>query len=116
MQDFRNLKVWQKAHELALLAYKVTADFPREEMFGLRHSIRKTAVDIPASIAEGAGKAKDAEFAASINYALSLAMRMEYFALVACDLELMDHDSYNIFSGKIVEVKKMLGGFRKTLA
>ena len=115
MQDFRNLKVWQKAHELALLAYKFTADFPREETFGLRHSIRKTAVDIPAYIAEGAGKTSDAEFAASINMALSLAMRLEYFALVARDLELMDSPSYEGFSIGIVEVKKMLGGFRKTL-
>lgn len=98
------------------MAYKLTADFPREETFGLRHSIRKTAVDIPAYIAEGAGKTSDAEFAASINLALSLAMRLEYFALVAHDLELMNPASYEVFSGSIVEVKKMLGGFRKTLA
>ncbi len=116
MQDFRNLKVWRKAHELALMAYRLTADFPREETFGLRHSIRKTAVDIPAYIAEGAGKTNDAEFAASINMALSLAMRLEYFALVAHDLELMNPASHDLFSGSIVEVKKMLGGFRKTLA
>ena len=115
MQDFRNLKVWQKAHELALLAYRLTADFPREETFGLRHSIRKTAVDIPAYISEGAGKTNDAEFAASINFALSLAMRLEYFALVAHDLELMDQAAYDLFARQIVEVKKMLGGFRKTL-
>jgi hypothetical protein len=42
-------------------------------------------------------------------------MRLEYFALVAHDLELMDQPSYDLFSGKIVEVKKMLGGFKKTL-
>lgn len=46
MQNFRNLKVWQKAHELALLVYRLTADSPREEMFGLRHSLRKTAVEL----------------------------------------------------------------------
>jgi four helix bundle protein len=115
MQDFRNLKVWQKAHELALMAYRITADFPREETFGLRHSIRKTAVDIPAYIAEGAGKANDTDFASSINLALSLAMRLEYFGLVAHDLELMNRSLYETFSNAIVEVKKMLGGFKKTL-
>ena len=71
MQDFRNLKVWQKAHELALMAYRLTANFPREETFGL---------------------------------------------MVAHDLELMNPASHELFSGSIVEVKKMLGGFRKTLA
>lgn len=94
---------------------QLTADFPREETFGLRHSIRKTAVDIPAYIAEGAGKTSDAEFAASINLALSLAMRLEYYALVALDLELMGPASHGEFSGLNVEVKKMLGGFKKTL-
>lgn len=115
MQDFRNLKVWQKAHELALSAYKLTADFPREEIFGLRHSIRKTAVDIPAYIAEGAGKPNDTEFALSINLALSLSMRLEYFALVAHDLELVPADPYELFAGRIVEVKKMLAGFKRNL-
>ena len=99
-----------KGTRTCLTAYKLTTDFPREETFGLRHSIRKTAVDTPAYIAEGAGKTNDAEFSASINFALSLAMRLEYFALVARDLELVNPVSYDGFSIKIVEVKKMLGG------
>jgi len=56
MQDFKNLKVWQKAHELALFTYTITADFPKEEMFGLRNTLRKTSVDIPACIAEGCAR------------------------------------------------------------
>lgn len=116
MQDFRNLKVWQKAHELALVAYKLTADFPREETFGLRHSIRKTAVDIPAHIAEGAGKVNDSEFAAAIGFSLSLAMRLEYYVLIAHDLEMINATAFQTFSSDIVEVKKMLSGFKRTLA
>ena len=115
MQDFRNLKVWQKAHQLALEAYRLTADFPREETFGLRHSIRKTAVDIPAYIAEGAGKAHDSEFAASVGFSLALAMRLEYYALMANDLGMILPDPYFKFNGEIVEVKKMLAGFKRTL-
>lgn len=115
MQDFRNLKVWQKVHELALASYKLTTEFPREETFGLRHSIRKTSVDIPAYIAEGAGKATDAEFAISINLALSFAMRLEYYALIAHDLELINSTAYDTFAVNIIEVKKMLGGFRRNL-
>lgn len=115
MQDFRNLKVWQKSHALALLTYRLTADFPREEIFGLRHSLRKTATDIPAYIAEGAGKAGDTEFAASINYALSLAMKLEYYSLIANDLELLPTAAYKPFNSNIIEVKKMLAGFRQSL-
>jgi four helix bundle protein len=115
MQDFRNLKVWQKAHELALLTYKLTADFPREETFGLRHSLRKTAVDIPAYIAEGAAKANDKEFAASVNYALSLAKRLEYYALMASDLDFFEAGQYRKYNDEIVEVQKMLAGFKRRL-
>lgn len=104
MQDFRNLKVWQRAHDLALLTYTETADFPREETFGLRHSRRKTAVDIPAYIAEGAAKANDTEFAASVNYALSLAKRLEYHALMALDLKFIEAVNYDPFSVEIIEV------------
>jgi four helix bundle protein len=52
MQDFKNLKVWQKSHELALFTYQITAEFPKEELFGLRNTLRKTSVDIPGFIAE----------------------------------------------------------------
>ncbi len=115
MQDFRNLKVWQKAHDLALVTYKLTAEFPREETFGLRHSLRKTAVDIPAYIAEGAAKANDAEFASSINYALSLAKRLEYYCLMAHDLEFLKTDLYEAHAGEIIAVQKMLAGFKRRL-
>ena len=115
MQDFRNLKVWQRAHDLALRTYKLTADFPREETFGLRHSLRKTAVDIPAYIAEGAAKANDAEFAASVNYALSLAKRLEYYALMAHDLELIEPASFQSLGSEVMEVQRMLAGFKRRL-
>jgi four helix bundle protein len=115
MQDFRNLKVWQKAHDLALLTYRVTANFPREETFGLRHSLRKTAVDIPAYIAEGAAKPNDAEFASAVNFALSLAKRLEYYALMAHDLQFLEAGRFETFSYDVIEVQKMLAGFKRSL-
>lgn len=116
MQNFRNLKVWQKAHELALLVYRLTADFPREETFGLRHSLRKTVVDIPALLAEGAAKTSDREFAASISAALGLSTRLEYYALIALDLELTNQTDHDNLNREIVEVRKMLSGFNRKLA
>jgi len=115
MQDFRNLKVWQKAHDLALMTYKLTADFPREETFGLRHSLRKTAVDIPAYISEGAAKASDAEFASAVSYAFSLAKRLEYYARMAHDLEFLGAEQYGLYGGEVTEVQKMLAGFKRRL-
>lgn len=116
MQDFRNVQVWQKAHELALLTYRLTAEFPKEELFGLRNSLRKTSVDIPAYIAEGCGKSSDVEFSKSLSAALGFANRLEYYALMAFDLEMLSEPPYGQFQDAIVEVKKMINGFNRRLA
>lgn len=62
MRDFRELKVWEKAHRLTLDVYRVTRELPREEMYGLTRQIRRAAASIGANIAEGAGKSTRPEF------------------------------------------------------
>ena len=113
MQNFKNLLVWQKAHELALLTYRVTADFPRDELFGLRNSLRKTSVDIPAHIAEGCGKLDSRETGKSIVGAIALANRLEYYALMARDLRMLNDPNHDALVAATVEVRKMLSGFAK---
>jgi four helix bundle protein len=108
MQDFRNLNVWQKAHALVLEIYVHTADFSKEELFGLRTQLRKTSVDIAAYISEGCGKPNDDEFARSISISLSNSSRLEYYLLVAKDLLLLDETKYEILNSALIEIKKML--------
>lgn len=115
MQNFRNLRVWQQAHELALLTYRITADFPREETFGLRATLRKTSIDIPACIAEGSMKPSDAEFFKSLSAALALGSRLEYYALLSRDLTFLGAQVHAEYEEAIVSVKKMLNGFRGQL-
>ena len=116
MQVFRNLKVWQKAHELALLCYRLTSDFPRDEVFGLRNSIRKTCIDIPAYIAEGCGKANDVDFSRAMTAALGFANRLEYYVLMARDLEFLNPPNHDRLNIELIEVKKMINGFNRRLA
>ena len=113
MQDFRKLLVWQKAHELALLTYRLTADFPREELFGLRNSLRNTSVDIPAYIAEGCGKLTGGETVRAVAGAIALANRLEYYALMARDLRMLSDLNHDTLLEGAVEVRKMLSGFAK---
>ncbi len=115
MQDFKKLLVWQKAHQLALLTYKLTADFPRDEVFGLRNSLRKTSVDIPAYIAEGCGKLTSNETGRAVVGAIALANRLEYYALMARDLYILSDVNYGTHLEATVEVRKMLSGFAKRL-
>jgi len=55
MRDFREIKVWAKAHALTLEIYKATSGFPREETYGLTSQLRRSSASIPANIAEGYG-------------------------------------------------------------
>lgn len=108
MRDFRNLKVWEKAHNLTLHVYQITLDFPTEEFFGLRTQLRKTCVEIPAYIASGGGKPVDAEFSRCLGIAMSFANRLEYYVLLAFDLKMFSESDYNQINSELIEVKKML--------
>ena len=62
MHNFQELKIWQKAMDIAESTYLISAEFPKEEKFGLTSQIRRSAVSIPSNIAEGAGRNTDGEF------------------------------------------------------
>lgn len=108
MQNFRNLLVWQRAHQLALRTYNLTANFPRDETFGLRISLRRISVDIPSYIAEGSSKPNDVEFAKCLSTALGYANRLEYHALISRDLSFLGAEAHAEYELVVIEVKKML--------
>jgi four helix bundle protein len=56
LQDFHNLEVWQKAHTLTITIYKLTANFPADERFGLVNQLRRTSASIGANLAKGCGR------------------------------------------------------------
>ncbi len=63
MRDFRELKVWEKAHRLALQIYESTEDFASDERFGLTVQLRRAAASVPMNIAEGCGRDSERELA-----------------------------------------------------
>lgn len=99
-----------------MLTYRLTADFPRDELFGLRNSLRKTSVDIPAFIAEGCAKTNDVEFAKAMSVSVALGNRLEYYALMAFDLHMLSEENHAQLQNAVVEVRKMLSGFTRRLA
>ena len=108
MKDFRNLKVWEKAHQLALALYPVTASFPRQELYGLASQIRRAASSIPSNIAEGCGREGDPELARFCIIARGSATELEYQLLLARDLKLIQPQDYEKLSAQTVEIKRML--------
>ena len=61
-QSFRDLIVWQRGVQLATAIYRLTRDFPREEVYGLTAQLRRSAVSVPSNIAEGQGRLSTGEF------------------------------------------------------
>ena len=108
MKDFRQLKVWEKSHALALAVYKDTATFPREELYALTSQLRRSASSIPSNIAEGCGRSGDNEFARFCAIAAGSASELEYQLLLARDLKLLDRARYDDLSGQVVEIKRIL--------
>jgi four helix bundle protein len=108
MRDFRNLKVWQKAHQLTLRVYTATKRFPKDELYGLTSQVRRSAASIPTNVAEGCGRSGEAELARFLNIAMGSASELEYQLLLAHDLKLVDTDEHQSLSGDVIEVKRML--------
>ena len=115
MKDFRQLKVWEKSHQLALAIYKVTKDFPKEELYGLISQIRRSSMSIPTNIAEGCGRFTDADFARFLQMAMGSASETEYQLILARDLDFLPKDSYEKLHSEVEEVKRMLVSLLKTL-
>lgn len=115
MKDFKELKVWQKAHEMTLSLYKISESFPKEEAFGLTSQIKRAAVSVPANIAEGCGKDSSAELARFMQISAGSTSELEYHVLLAHDLGFIDSKTHQELSSRIIEVRKMLYAFLKKL-
>lgn len=115
MQDFRNLKVWEKAHALALEVYQKTKDFPGEERYGLTSQMRRCAMSVPTNIAEGCGRGSDSEMARFLQIAMGSACELEYTLLLAKDLGMLNGPGHEALAPKLAEVKRMLASFIKKL-
>ena len=108
MKDFRKLQVWEKAHQLALALYHVTASFPRDETYGLASQMRRAAASIPSNIAEGCGRDGDAELSRFCTIARGSASELEYQILLARDLKLIQPNEFEELTQQTVEIKRML--------
>jgi four helix bundle protein len=115
MKDFHDLKVWQKAHQMTLAIYQVTATFPRDEMYGLTSQLRRACASIPANLAEGCGRNGAAEFARFCSIAMGSASELEYHLLLAKDLKLIPPKDYDALTARATELKRMLAGLLQKL-
>jgi four helix bundle protein len=86
VRKHHELKAWQEAMELVKEIYRVTRDFPKEEIYGLVSQMRRAAVSIPSNISEGAARGGDREFIQFLIIARGSLSEPETQLLISHDL------------------------------
>lgn len=104
-RTFRELIVWQKAHEFVLSAYRFSDNFPRTEVYGLTSQFRRAAVSIPANIAEGFRKRGKSDKARFMNIAQGSLEESRYYLILAEDL---GYGNGKTIMSQLEEVSKLL--------
>lgn len=108
MTDFKQLKEWDKAHNLTVEIYKITQAFPESELLGLTQQIRLASASIPIKIAQGCAREEKEEQLNFMQLATDAAIELEYYLLLCYELEFMEISNYDRLVSSVVEVKGML--------
>ena len=108
MQDYRNLRVWQKAHRLAVNAYALPAYLKVPEGWVLRDQILKAVISIPSNIAEGAGRGSDPDFARFLWYSMGSCNEFENDLIIGGDVKLIPSDMLTRLGNEVSEVRQGL--------
>jgi len=111
-QTFRDLVVWQKAHQFVLDSYKLSKSFPREEIYGLTSQFRRAAVSIAANIAEGFKKRGQQDKARFLNIAHGSLEECRYYLILISDLGYGDTIQLN---EQLEEVSRLLTGYTNAI-
>ncbi len=108
VKDFRDLQVWQRAHDITLAVYRCTKTFPREETYGMVSQLRRCSSSVPANITEGCGRSGNPEFGRFFAIAMGSASELEYFLLLARDLEYLCPETHQGLANDVAEMRRML--------
>jgi len=115
MSDFKNLKVWQKAHTLALDTHRVAGTIRGSNNSGLRTQTIRAAMSVPANIVESRGQLTRPEACRYLRIALNSATELEYHLLTATELKAISGHQCLTLTSQLVEVRKMLYGLIRSL-
>ena len=115
MHNFKELKIWKEAKNFSLLIYKLTANFPISEIYGITSQIKRAVISIPSNIAEGAGRNTDKDFARFISIAIGSSYEVETQLIIASELNFIDNDKFIELNLKLTKIQKMLVNFQKHL-
>ena len=111
VKTFKEISVWRKAHELVLVIYNITKDFPIEEKYVLVPQLRRAIVSVASNIVEGFHRKYSKESLKFYNYSEASLEEVKYQLLIAKDLQYIDEKKYYHTIESANEVGKMLNGW-----
>jgi four helix bundle protein len=109
-RSYKDLVVWQKAMELVTAVYRATANFPKDELFGITSQLRRAAVSIPSNIAEGQGRLSEKEFRFFLGQARGSLMEVETQLQIAENLGYLEKQATELLLKSCAEVGRILNG------
>jgi len=115
MHNFRKLDIWIKSISLVTEIYKLTNTFPSHERFGLMSQMQRAAVSIPTNIAEGSAKTSNKDFARFLEISIGSSLELETELTIALNLKYVDSMVFENIQNKIIELQKMITGFKNKL-
>ena len=114
-RDYRKLRVFELADDLALLAYRVSESFPREELYGLTAQMRRAAISVPSHIVEGCARDSQADYLRLFYIALGSLRELHYQIRLSQRLGFVLNDDVSLIEPTIIETEKVLNGLIKSL-
>lgn len=115
MHNYHELKIWQEGRKLVKAIYDLSANFPKEEMYGLTSQLRRASISIPSNIAEGTGRASDKEFLRFLDYAVGSLFELETQIILANDLHFIKAEDFEIIQKDIKSLIRMIVKFKGVL-
>lgn len=115
MRPHERLNVWKKAVDFVVEIYQGAEQFPKDERFGLTSQLRRTAISIPANIAEGAGRNSSKEFAYFLSNAQGSASELQTEIFIAYRLNYLRREDYDRLQTAIDDVSRMIIGLQRSI-
>ena len=114
IRSFTDLNVWKEGHKLVIMIYKVTKQFPKDELFGLTNQIRRAVVSITSNIAEGFSRNTFKDKTQFYSIALGSLTETQNQLLVARDVGYIDNNLFKEIGNQTVVVSKLCNGLLKS--
>ena len=115
MRDHTKLRAFELADEVAILVYKVTADFPKEELYGLTSQMRRAAVSVPSNIVEGCARDSQSDYLRFLYIAFGSLRELHYQLDLSKRLKFLHNQNSPLLESRIVETERVLNGLIRSM-